>query len=82
MATVTISDDQGQLMVTVDGGEPQPVQNAEDACQIVEATFNQPDQDDQSMNPEDMTTEGMEQMSEEDAMGAGFKGVRGSGLNG
>ena len=46
MPTVTITDDGGQLTVTVDGGEPQPVQNAEDACQVVEATFGQPDADD------------------------------------
>lgn len=77
MPTVTITDENGQLTVTVDGGEPQPVQNAEDACQVVEATFGQPDGDD-TMAPEELNTEGMEG----DQFEAGFGNVRGAGLNG
>lgn len=49
MPSVTVSDDQGQLTVTVDGGQPVPVQSAEEACAIVEQTFGQPDADEQMM---------------------------------
>jgi hypothetical protein len=42
MPTVTVSDDQGQLVVTVDGGQPVPVKSAEEACAIVEQTFGAP----------------------------------------
>lgn len=45
MPSVTVSDDQGQLMVTVDGGQAVPVKSAEEACAIVEQTFGQPDAD-------------------------------------
>jgi hypothetical protein len=55
-------------MVTVDGGQPQPVQSAEEACSIVEQTFGQPDGDEQA-GP----------MAEQ-AMAAGFNQVRGGGL--
>ena len=58
MPTVTVSDQGGQLTVSIDNGEPQPVQNAEDACQIVEATFGG----------------GMEEQSEEQAMMSAQKG--------
>jgi len=39
MPSVTVSDDQGQLTVQVDGGQAVPVQSAEEACAIVEQTF-------------------------------------------
>ncbi len=62
--------------MSVDGGEPQPIQNAEDACQVIEQTFGQGQGDD----PAEMTTEGMEQ--DQGGFEAGFQGVRGNGLNG
>ena len=82
MTTITISDDSGQLTVSIDGGEPEPIQNAEDACQVVEQTFAQQEES-KEVTPEQMNTEGLEQagMAEQD-MAAGFNQVRGGGLNG
>lgn len=74
MTTISVSDDTGQLTMTVDGGEPQQIQTADDACQVIEQTFGQPDGE---MAPEEMTTDGMES-----DMQAGFQAVRGGGLNG
>ena len=40
MPTITISGEPGQqITVTVNGGQPVPVQSAEEACAIIEQTF-------------------------------------------
>lgn len=72
MTTITITDEQGQLMVAVDGGEPMPVENAAMACQVVEKAFGQPDADEA----------GDGEMPAEGGFEAGFRDVRGGGLNG
>lgn len=77
MTTLTISNDSGQLTVAVDGGEPQPIQNAEDACQVVEQTFSQPQSD--ALPPKGISTEGAEEAG---SFEGGFSGIRGAGLNG
>lgn len=72
MKTIHIEqDDQGVITVAIDGGEPQPVQNAEDACQVVEATLGQPDADDTMQQEQAQQQGGFEQ---------GFADVRGKGL--
>lgn len=71
MPTITVTDQGGTLTVTVDGGQPTPVQTAEEACSIIEQTFGQPDGDEQAPGP----------MADQ-AMAAGFNQVRGGGLNG
>ncbi len=45
MTTITVSDDSGQLTVSMDGQET-PVESAEQACQMIEQAFGQSDQDD------------------------------------
>jgi len=69
MTTITITDEGGQLTIAIDGAEPQPVQNVEDACQAIESAFGQPEQ---------AQAQGM---AEQDMM-SGFQSVRGGGLNG
>ena len=68
MTTITVeSNEQGQITVSVDGGEPQPVQSAEEACQVIEQAFGQPDADEQGQGEQEFA--------------GGFNQVRQGGLN-
>lgn len=82
MTTVTITSENGQVTVAVDGGEPQPVESAQAACEMAEQALGGAEGD-EGMPPEGLTSEGMEgPAAEQDAMNAGFAGVRGGGLMG
>ena len=73
MATILIEqDDQGVITVTVDGGEPMPVEGAEGACEIVEGVLGGGEAEEEG---------GEMPMTEEDFAG-GFNAVRQGGING
>ena len=69
MTTVTISNDEGQLTIAVDGGEAQPLDGGEQTCQAVEEVFGGQEQE----SPQEDQGEAFE---------AGFNQQRGGGLNG
>ena len=75
MTTVTISNDEGQLTITVDGGEAQPLDGVEQACQAVEEVFGAQEQE----SPQEDAGEPMEAQQ---GFEQGFGNVRGGGLNG
>lgn len=77
MTTITVeSNEQGQITVSVDGGEPQPVQSAEEACQVIEQAFGGGDEE----NAQETAAEPGEEPGEA-AFQGGFNQVRQGGLN-
>lgn len=66
---ITINQTEGGFAVAVDGQEPQVVQGVEQVCEIVESTLGQPEQQEPMMDGEEELV-------------AGFKNVRGGGING
>lgn len=71
MTTYVIETSEQGVTLTIDGGEPQPLESVEMACEAIE-------QAEGVEEPGEM--EG--QASEAEGMAAGFAGVRGGGLNG
>lgn len=60
----------------------QPANSIEEALQIAQTMLSEESQEDpNTMQPEDVTTEGAEDVGMEDAFASGFKAVRGNGLN-
>lgn len=91
MQTIEImKDDSGAITVTMDGGEPMPVETVDEALQMVKAEFGEPMLEEgvgmagDEMNEEMQMKKAM-QMEKSTAgehadFKAGFNGIRGKGL--
>ena len=73
MPSLTISqNEQGQMTITLDGAEPQPIEGVEQACQVVQEVFGGQEQESPAEDQQEGAGAAFEQ---------GFGGVRNGGLN-
>ena len=72
MPSITITDEGGSLSISMDGGEPQPIEGVEQACQVVEEVFGGQEQESPAEDAGDGAGAAFEQ---------GFGGVRNGGMN-